>query len=223
MNAASLRFFTTRIEIWFPLPSVFPLTKPPGLLIMSQIVTMSSSNRLARVHGESIPWSSTSFIATVWLKPSLRNISSITSTMVMVGFLQLVCKMQTVLHLLLLFVGSTYRLFILLYIMVVTIWKIRDLLSVSLVITSMWWAHRICTPFWSLPHFIYQLCNKSTGNSIPGNTICICKVLWAMVSLDNLATCSIVDTIFLIVHYLQKCNSWQNNLPLCYLQLTSEF
>ena len=65
-----------------PLSSIFPLTKLLGLLITSQIAAMLSSDRLARVHGESIPWSSTSFMATVWLKPNLRNISSTSSRLV---------------------------------------------------------------------------------------------------------------------------------------------
>ena len=78
----SLRFFTARMQIWFPLSGVFLLTNLPGLQITSHLVAMSSSDRLARVHGESIPWSSTSFMVTVWLNPSLRNISSISPTMV---------------------------------------------------------------------------------------------------------------------------------------------
>ena len=70
------------MEICPPLSGLFLLTKPQGLLITSQIAAMSSSDRLARVYGEIIPWSSTSFKATVWLKPSLRNISSISLTIV---------------------------------------------------------------------------------------------------------------------------------------------
>ena len=52
MNATSLRFFTARMKFWLPLSEVFPLTNPPGLKITSQIAVMSSSERLARVHGE---------------------------------------------------------------------------------------------------------------------------------------------------------------------------
>ena len=65
MNAKSLRFFTARMEIWLPLSRVFPLTNPLDLRIMSQIVAMFLSDRLARVHGESFLWSSTSIMATV--------------------------------------------------------------------------------------------------------------------------------------------------------------
>ena len=49
---------------------------------MLQIGVMSTSNRLTRVNGESLPWSSTSFSTKTWLKPSLRNISSISLMMV---------------------------------------------------------------------------------------------------------------------------------------------
>ena len=66
--------FVARKEIWFPLSRVFPFTNSPGLQIMLQIV-MSLSARLARVHGKSIFWSSTSFMATVWLNPRLKSIS----------------------------------------------------------------------------------------------------------------------------------------------------
>ena len=65
MNAVSFRFFAVRRKIGFCLSHVFLLTKLPGLLITLQIVAMSSLDGLARVHGESIPWSSTSFIANV--------------------------------------------------------------------------------------------------------------------------------------------------------------
>ena len=80
MNALSLRFFATRIEIWLPMSGVLMLTKPQGFLIMSQIVMMSSSKML--VYGKSISWPSSSFWATTWLNPDLRNISSISSMMV---------------------------------------------------------------------------------------------------------------------------------------------
>ena len=65
MNATSFRFFTARMEIWFPLSGILPLTKQSVLLIASKIAVMSSTEKLARVHGESISWSSFIFIATV--------------------------------------------------------------------------------------------------------------------------------------------------------------
>ena len=64
------------------LSGIFLLTKPPGLLIIPHIAVMSSSDRLARVCGESFPWSFASFWSTVWLKPSLKYISSISLMMV---------------------------------------------------------------------------------------------------------------------------------------------
>ena len=73
----SLRFFAARTEIWFLLFGIFSLTNPLGLWTILQIVAMSSSERLVRVHGESLPWSSTSFMATIWQNSSLRNISPI--------------------------------------------------------------------------------------------------------------------------------------------------
>ena len=82
MNAVSLRFFATRMDIRFTLYDIFPLTKPPGLHITLQIAAMSSLDVQARVYRKSIPWSFTNFIVTVWLKPSLRNISSISLMMV---------------------------------------------------------------------------------------------------------------------------------------------
>ena len=66
MNATSLRLFMARTEIWFLLSGVLPLTESPGLWITLQIVAMPLSDRLARVHGESIPWSSTSWTLSDW-------------------------------------------------------------------------------------------------------------------------------------------------------------
>ena len=78
----NFEILVARTEIWLPLSKVFPLTNPLGLLIMSWIVAMSSSERLARVCEESTPWSSTSFSTSAWLNPSLRNISFISLMMV---------------------------------------------------------------------------------------------------------------------------------------------
>ena len=56
-----------------------------------QIVAMSSSDRLTRVCGESITWSSTSFMVIVWLNPSLRKFLPISLMIIGVGLLQLGC------------------------------------------------------------------------------------------------------------------------------------
>ena len=82
MNTVRLRFFATRVEIWFLQSIVLSLTKPLGLLTTLQISVISSSVRLARIYEESIPWSSTNFCAATWLKLSLKNISSICSMMI---------------------------------------------------------------------------------------------------------------------------------------------
>ena len=58
---------------------------PPGLLITSLTAVISFSDRLARVHRGFFSSSSTSFMATVWLKPSLRIISSISVMMISGG------------------------------------------------------------------------------------------------------------------------------------------
>ena len=65
-----------------PLSGILSPTKPPGMSITSQITVMSSSERLARFCGESIPWFVTSFQAMIGLNPSLRNIICISSLMV---------------------------------------------------------------------------------------------------------------------------------------------
>ena len=61
----NLKHEQCKLEVLHSLSGIFPLAKLPGLLIMSQVVTMSSSDRLARIHGDSITWSSTSFVATI--------------------------------------------------------------------------------------------------------------------------------------------------------------
>ena len=99
MNTTSLRFFVTRTEIWLPLSGAFPLSNPLGLWITLQIAVMSWYERLARVHGEFLSLSSTSFSTTTWLNPSLRNISSISLTMVGSGLKQLHHELPVVLWL----------------------------------------------------------------------------------------------------------------------------
>ena len=55
MNTVSLMFFAARMKIWFLPSDILLLTKPPGLLITSQIAVMSSSERLARSSGNLTP------------------------------------------------------------------------------------------------------------------------------------------------------------------------
>ena len=170
----SLKLFAVMTEIWFFLSCIFPLTKPPGLLITLQTVAMTLSDRLARAFGESTTWSSISFMATIWLKCSLGNITSIYFDDC---WQQAFCGWDTshwwcsIIHiLLLLFVGSAWKLLVLLYIMVIIIWTLGDLFSVSVVITPTWQDCKVHTSGWSWPHFFYQLCNRGASGNIPSNT-----------------------------------------------------
>ena len=86
MIAASLKFFTTHMEISFLLSGILPPTKTPGILITSQNAVMSSFERPVGVCGKSIPWSSTSFWTTVRINHSLRNIPFISSWKVRSGY-----------------------------------------------------------------------------------------------------------------------------------------
>ena len=168
---------------WFPLSVIFLLTKPPGLLIILQILAMSSSVRLARVCGKSIPWSSTSFIANVWLNPSLRNISSIYLKMVS-GRLSVADAHHSIICILLhMLISSTGRPLVLPFITIVIIWMFRNLLSVLVAITPSLQAHKVYASGWSQPQFCYQLCDRGASSSIPSNKGCTSIMLLWIVSI----------------------------------------
>ena len=175
---------------------------------------MSSWERLARFHGESIPWSSTSFQATTWLNPRLRNISSICLTMVGIK-LTVVCVFLPSITVT---VSSFYfSLFA----------PIRDSSSSSTSqVSPSGCSGTSCSScgscFW-LVNLIngYQLCKRDISSSIPGNASCTCRMLGLMVSLcvvsNNSATWSINDIIYHATCCSQKNNTQKNHLPHCFL------
>ena len=140
----SLRLFVAHIEIWFHMSCVLPLTKSPGHLITSKIEAILSSERLACISGEYVPWSSTSFSAIFCLNISLRNNPLICLLMVRCG--DLLADLLDRLNLISLpfIISSSRRLLILIIFMVITLPMIMELLSISVTVVPMWWLPRIC-------------------------------------------------------------------------------
>ena len=97
-------------------------------------------------------------MATVGLKHSLRNISSISLMMVGDG-LGVVG--------LLMFIAFTGRLLVFIFIMVIIVCLFRDLLFGSFAVIPMWQAIKFPTSGWSQPHLFYQPCKGGTSSNSP--------------------------------------------------------
>ena len=174
---------------------------------------MSSSERLARVHGESILWSSTNFSSTACLNP----VGGITLLFLWWQLAWCGWGMGYQWHhnchiLLLLFVCFTWRLFIPLVLVVITAWIFRNLLSRSSTVTPMWWAQNVHTYGWTSPPFS-SYAKWGASKNIFCNTHCTHSMLWPMIYilwfkwLGNVALSLMQIPTFLAAHrivYLSK-------------------
>ena len=134
-----------------PLSGIFPLTKPPDLLIILQILVMFSSDRLGSIGNLSL-----GHPLALWSLPDWSQAEEHLFYFFYDGWQQAFCSWgasqwwhSIICILLLLFVCSTPRLLILFCIMVITIWMLRDLLFISFAITPMWWANKVSAQ-WSV-------------------------------------------------------------------------
>ena len=167
-----LRFLIARMEIWSPLSSVLPLTKPPDLLIRLLTKVMSSSERLGHPLA-SLPLSE-------WNQPDKHHLHLLCDDK------EYACTMwpdlpkhesNSIITVLLLIYFSRSQLILVLF-EVITILMIKDILSVLVAVSPMQQVSRVSSSLCfhhSNDH--YQLCNWGVSSSIPGNTDHICGML----------------------------------------------